>query len=129
MKVLIAVNGTLMRGFEMNPNLVNNGAQFVCETYTTPNYRLWSINDRYPAMQYDKSGGKPIAVEIWRLNLAALFRILQKEPQGLCLGRIDLQDSRSVLGILGEAYICEDQKEITSYGGWRKYISEHQQLK
>ena len=47
---LLAVNGTLMRGLELNPNLLAVGSSFVEETRTAPVYRLWSIDDRHPAM-------------------------------------------------------------------------------
>jgi hypothetical protein len=43
--VLLAVNGTLMRGLELEPNLINLGATFVREDRTEPAYRLYSIND------------------------------------------------------------------------------------
>ena len=49
-QVLIAVNGTLMRGLELEPNLVNLGAAFVREDRTEPAYRLYSVNDIHPAM-------------------------------------------------------------------------------
>jgi hypothetical protein len=49
-QVLIAVNGTLMRGLELEPNLVNLGATFVREDRTEPAYRLYSVNDIHPAM-------------------------------------------------------------------------------
>ena len=48
--ILLAVNGTLMRGLALNPNLVAAGATFVRETTTAATYRLWSIDDRHPAM-------------------------------------------------------------------------------
>ena len=41
-----AVNGTLMRGLELNGNLQKVGAIFVREDLTAPIYRLWSISDR-----------------------------------------------------------------------------------
>jgi hypothetical protein len=28
-----------------------------------------------------------------------------------------------VLGVLGEAILCEGQREITAYGGWRAYVA------
>jgi hypothetical protein len=34
-----------------------------------------------------------------------------------------LADERTVLGVLGEPVLCEGWREITSYGGWRAYIS------
>ena len=45
--VYLAVNGTLMRGLELNENLRKVGAQFVREATTAAAYRLWTINDEY----------------------------------------------------------------------------------
>lgn len=44
--VLLAVNGTLMRGLELNPNMIAAGASFVAEARTAACYRIWSIGDR-----------------------------------------------------------------------------------
>ena len=41
--VLLAVNGTLMRGLELNGNLLKAGARFVREARTSARYRLFSI--------------------------------------------------------------------------------------
>ena len=57
-KTLLAVNGTLMRGLELNPNLVKAGATFAREAQTAPCYRLWSIGDRHPAMIRQSGAGK-----------------------------------------------------------------------
>lgn len=121
--VQLAVNGTLMRGLELNANLINVGAQFVCEATTDPYYRLWSIDDRHPAMMRVAQGGTAVAVEIWDVPAAAIATILQQEPPGLCIGRIMLADGNSLLGVLGEAYLCERGMEITHFGGWRAYIA------
>ena len=43
---LLAVNGTLMRGLELNPNMQKAGGIFVREDRTDAHYRLWSINER-----------------------------------------------------------------------------------
>ena len=119
--VLLAVNGTLMRGLELNPNLLNVGAKFVRETTTVPAYRLWSINDVHPAMMRVAEGGMAIALEIWSVPAAGLAEILLNEPPGLCIGKIQLADGREVLGVLGEPILCEHQKEITQFGGWKAY--------
>lgn len=121
--VLLAVNGTLMRGLELNPNLLAAGAIFVRETMTEPAYRLWSVNDRHPAMMRVKSGGVAVAVEIWAVPPAGLAEILLKEPPGLSIGKVRLSDGSEVLGVLGEPALCDGQKEITSFGGWRAYTA------
>ena len=118
----LAVNGTLMLGLELNGNLQQVGAEFGYETTTAPIYRLWSIEDRHPAMMRVSQGGAAIAIEIWSLPLAGLAQILHQEPAGLCIGKIKLADNSEVLGVLGEPFLCEAQPEITHFGGWRNYI-------
>ncbi len=124
--VKLAVNGTLMRGLVLNDNLLNVGATFLFETLTEPTYRLWSIGDRHPAMVRVKQGGVAIAVEVWEVPIAGISSILLQEPPGLCIGKVRLSDGEMVLGVLGEPILCEDQREITSWGGWRAYTADLQ---
>lgn len=123
---LLAVNGTLMRGLELNPNMLAAGATFVREDRTDACYRIWSINDRHPAMQRVGSGGVHVALELWAVPLGGLASILQNEPPGLAIGKVVLQDGSIVLGVLGEPFLCEGQREITSFGGWRAYTAAQQ---
>jgi gamma-glutamylcyclotransferase (GGCT)/AIG2-like uncharacterized protein YtfP len=123
-EVLLAVNGTLMRGLELNGNLVSVGARFVREARTAPIYRLWSIDDVHPAMLRVTAGdGAAIAVEVWAVPPAGLADILMKEPSGLSIGKVRLVDGEETLGVLGEPALCEGMREITSYGGWREYVA------
>ena len=108
MTIRLAVNGTLMRGLELNGNLIAAGARFERETTTGPHYRLWSISDRHPAMVRVRRGGAAVAVEVWEVPAAGLAAILLSEPPGLCVG---------------EPALCEGQREITEYGGWRAYLA------
>jgi gamma-glutamylcyclotransferase (GGCT)/AIG2-like uncharacterized protein YtfP len=119
--VHLAVNGTLMRGLALNPTLLAADAVFVRETTTEPAYRLWSIDNRYPAMVRVTSGGAPIAVEVWSVPSSAVASILVNEPDGLTMGKVRLADGSVVLGVLGELAACEGQQEITEFGGWRAY--------
>lgn len=121
--ILLAVNGTLMRGLELNGNLLAVGATFVREAMTEPTYRLWSIGDRHPAMIRVATGGVAVAVEVWALPPAGLGTILLQEPPGLCIGKVRLADGAEVLGVLGEAVLCEGQPDISRWGGWRAYIA------
>jgi hypothetical protein len=126
--IRLAVNGTLMRGLELNPNLINVGAEFVCETTTAPVYRLWSINDVHPAMVRVGQGGGAIALEVWAVPAPGLIQVLQQEPPGLCIGKVKLADGEEVLGVLGEPILCEGQREITEYGGWRAFLKAKDKL-
>lgn len=123
MTVQLAVNGTLMRGLELNKNLLAVGAHFIREAQTTADYRLWTISDRHPAMMRVQTGGAKLALELWELPAEAIATVLQQEPAGLCIGRIALDNGESTLGVLGESWLCETGTEITAYGGWRAYIA------
>ena len=110
-----------MRGMELNSNLIYAGAEFLHDAKTGASYRMWSIEDRYPAMLRDATSGASISVEIWQLSAEGLMKVLQQEPPGLCLGKVKLQNGDWVLSILGEPFLCEGQQEITQWGGWREY--------
>jgi hypothetical protein len=123
-RTLLAVNGTLMRGLELNPNMLAAGATFVREDRTAACYRIFSINDRHPAMLRTSAGdGARVALEIWQVPAGGLAQILLNEPPGLAIGKVLLDDGSIVLGVLGEPFLCEGQREITALGGWRAYIA------
>src|SRR5262249_10234702 len=111
------------RGLELNANLLDAGASFVREDETAPCYRLWSIADRHPAMLRTSGEGARVAVELWSVPVEGLARILLAEPPGLAIGKVLLRDNSVVLGVIGEASLCEGQREITSFGGWRAYMA------
>jgi hypothetical protein len=124
--VLLAVNGTLMRGLKLNHNMVAAKATFVRETQTEPAYRLWTINNEHPAMLRVTDGtGVKVAVEVWSVPTEGLAGILLNEPPGLCIGKVRLEDGSIVLGVLGEPALVEGHREITEFGGWRSYIAKH----
>jgi len=122
-KFILAVNGTLMRGLELENNLKEVGAVFLKESKTEKAYRLYSINDQYPAMVKVSDGGNTVDVELYEISEEGLKQVLSKEPPGLTIKEITLIDGASVQGVVGLIDIIRGQKEITAYGGWRNYIS------
>jgi hypothetical protein len=121
--MLLAVNGTLMRGLPLNPNMLAASAVFVAEAHTAPVYRLWSIGGAYPGMLRVTQGGAAIALELWEVDAGGLVLILNREPAGLTIGRVALADGREVLGVLAEPYAVDGQPEITHLGGWRAFLA------
>lgn len=126
-QILFAVNGTLMRGLELNHNLLNVGAQFIREDKTDEYYRLWSINDIHPAMQRTTQKAYAVELEIWAINPTALATILLNEPNGLTIGKVHLANGDQVLGVLGENWLTQGQIEISHMGGWRYYQNQHKE--
>lgn len=122
-RILLAVNGTLMRGLELNPNMLAAGATFVREDKTAACYRIFSIADRHPAMLRTTGDGTRVALEIWSVPADGVAQLLLNEPAGLSIGKVLLDDGSVVLGVLGEPFLCEGHREITAHGGWRAYIA------
>lgn len=123
--VLLAVNGTLMRGLKLNPNMQNAGGVFVREDKTDAHYRLWTINDDHPGMIRVAQGGTYVALEIWALPPTSLAALLESEPAGLSIGKVKLENGDIVLGVLAEPWLVEGQKEITDTSSWRNYTGHH----
>jgi hypothetical protein len=67
--------------------------------------------------------GRQVALELWSVPSAGLVTILQNEPPGLSIGTVVLADGSIVLGVLGEPFLCQGEREITEFGGWRAYIA------
>lgn len=133
----LAVNGTLMRGLELEPNLVNLGATFVRENQTEPAYRLFAINDVHPAMVrtpapgFENETGVSVAVEIWCVPPAGLGTLLAREPPGLSIGKVTLADGETVvLGVIAEPALLVGMRDISNFtttdgaaASWRVYIA------
>ncbi len=60
---------------------------------------------------------------MWSVPAAGLADLLLKEPPGLSIGKVRMEDGTEVLGVLGEPILCEGQREITAHGGWRAYVA------
>ena len=119
--MIIAVNGTLMKGYAANHFLIDAGAIFSRDARTAPIYRLWTVGDQHPAMLRDEQGGASIRLELWEILPEKLIGVFETEPPGLVIGKVLLEDGTSVAGILAEPYLVTGCEEITRYLGWREY--------
>ena len=119
------VNGTLMRGLDLNKNL--NGSEFLGEFTTEPCYRIYTINDVHPGMFEVAEGGVAVAGEMYRMSDEIWQRVEAGEPPHLYCGPVKLDDGRTVDGILFPQEIAEtDHTDISEYGNWRKYMASKQ---
>ena len=120
MALELFVNGTLMRGLALAPNL--EGATFLGEFETAPRYRVYSIDDRHPGMFEVDEGGVAVAGELYSLPDDVWARVEAGEPPHLYKGPVTLADGRVVDGILYPRELAEGhQRDISEYGGWRAY--------
>jgi gamma-glutamylcyclotransferase (GGCT)/AIG2-like uncharacterized protein YtfP len=118
--VHLFVNGTLMRGEELHANL--DGARFCGERTTAPRYRLFSVDDRHPAMVRDEARGAAVTGELYEVPLAVLATVLEREPAGLGLGVVELSDGQLTLGVMWlAAELPPSSRDISDHGDWRRY--------
>ena len=119
------VNGTLMRGLKLHPNMGNS--TFLGEFRTAPFYRVYTINDVHPGMyrlNEGETGGASIWGELYNVEDEIWNAIEAGEPPNLYRGTIELEDGRKVFGILYPRELAESHyPEITGFGGWRGYMA------
>jgi gamma-glutamylcyclotransferase (GGCT)/AIG2-like uncharacterized protein YtfP len=116
------VNGTLMSGLPLHPNL--DGAEFLEAVRTAPSYRLYAIaDDLHPGMYEVGNGGVSVAGELYRVPADVLERVEAGEPPNLYRGRVRLEDGREVWGILYPEELAErNGRDISRYADWRAYM-------
>ena len=118
------VNGTLMRGLKLHPNM--GDSEFLGEFRTEPRYRVHTIGDVHPGMyrlEDGEEGGAAIVGELYRVQEDTWQKIEAGEPPNLYRGEITLEDGRKVWGILYPRQLAEGvYPDITAFGGWRGYM-------
>jgi allophanate hydrolase len=123
----VALVGAHMSGLPLNGRITALGGRFLEETRTAPEYRLHALAGGPPArpgLLRVAEGGASVAVELWAMTAPALGALLAEIPSPLGLGRVRLEDGRTVTGFLVEAAGLGGATDITAHGGWRAYLSE-----
>ena len=119
----IAVVGAHLTNFPLNNDLLTLDASLAQRTTTSPSYKLYELQGTTPAkpgLARDVQGSK-IEVEIWTMPLGNIGAFLSTIPSPLGLGTIEMEDGRWVKGFICEPYGLEGAKDVTAWGGWRKY--------
>jgi allophanate hydrolase len=66
--------------------------------------------------------GAPIALEIYELDMAAFGSFVAEVPPPLAIGTVTLEDGSQVKGFVAEPRAIANAEDITSLGGWRRYL-------
>ena len=70
-----------------------------------------------------EQNGASIEVEVWELPSTELGSFLTGIPAPLGLGKVELADGRWETGFICDTFGLEGAREITSFGGWRRWIA------
>jgi allophanate hydrolase len=122
-RVTLAVCGAHLRGYPLNPQLLERGAVFVGEVDSAPCYRFIALpgTPRRPGMIRLHDGGVAVRMELWEMPVAGLGSFLTGIAPPLGLGTVRLADGRGVLGFLCEAAAAEGAEDISALGSWRNF--------
>ena len=123
----LAVVGAHLSGEPLNHQLTDLGARLLRATQTAPCYRLYALADHAgqagPAARA-RGPGAAIAIEVWELPLAAFGAFFRGVTPPLAIGTVELADGEQVPGFLCEAYAVAGTRDITRFGGWKRYRAE-----
>ncbi|HMH19151.1 MAG TPA: allophanate hydrolase, partial [Burkholderiales bacterium] len=122
--VRIAVVGAHLAGGPLNRQLTERGATLARACRTAPAYRLYALSDNEPPKPgLVRSGAAAIEVEVWEMPVEQFGSFVAAIPAPLGMGTIELEDGEEVKGFLCETYAIRDARDISSYGGWRKFLA------
>ncbi len=125
--VQVAVVGAHLTGQPLNSQLTERSAKLIQTTHTGPGYRFYALANTTPAkpgLVFDGEGAGNIEVEIWEMDEAAFGSFVALIPAPLGIGTLTLADGSTVKGFVCEAHAVKDAEDITSWGGWRAWLSK-----
>jgi len=117
------LNGQAMAGGPFHHHL--RGAPLLARTSTAPGYRFFSIRDACPGLLPDPRVDSAIEGEVYEVPEEVLRdELLPTEPAELELGIIKLADGSASFSMVLRRGELERgvHREITRYGGWRRYL-------
>ncbi len=127
----LAVCGAHLSGQPLNHQLTQAGAFLLEAAFTSPEYRLFALRGTTPpkpALLYDPEKGSSIEVEVWAVPEAAFGGFVAAVPPPLAIGACTLAGGRQVKSFVCEPIGFTNAADITHLGGWRKYVSEAENI-
>ncbi|MGE3402240.1 MAG: allophanate hydrolase [Vicinamibacterales bacterium] len=125
--VRVAVVGAHLAGQPLNHQLVDRGGRLIGAFRTAPDYRLFALaGGALPKPGLLREPGFPgpgIDVEVWAVPEARFGSFVAAVPPPLGIGSVQLADGAWVKGFVCEPWALATATDITTYGGWRAYLT------
>lgn len=125
--VSVAVVGAHLSGLPLNHQLVDCGARLITACRTAPCYRLYALPGTTPPkpglVRAGDGGGVGIDVEVWAVPEHRFGGFVAAIPPPLAMGRVQLDTGEWVSGFVCEPLALSEAKDITAFGGWRRYLA------
>lgn len=123
----VAVVGAHLTGQPLNSQLTGRRARLLRTTRTARDYRLFALRDTVPPkpglVREEGFDGSGIEVEVWQMPVENFGSFVAEIPPPLGIGNATLADGSIVKCFICEPWAIAGSREITSFGGWRSYIS------
>ncbi len=126
-EIPIAVVGAHLSGMVLNSELKALNGKLIEATKTAPDYKLYALKTTPPKpgmLRVAAGHGASIELEVWLLSSSAFGKFVNAIPAPMAIGTVRLADGRSVKGFLVEPEVLGEARDITAYGGWRKFMAE-----
>ena len=123
---LFAFYGTFTSSQPGHGNLA--GARFVERTRTAPGYRLFFVDDLWPAL-VPAEDGAAIECELYECSEELLERLARVEPQGWNRAPVELEDGRTVEGFVGDPALATRGVDVSEHGSWAAFVSSEARLR
>ena len=124
----IAVVGAHLSALPLNHELTEKGAMFIRPCRTVPEYKLFALAGGPPQrpglLRVSAEEGSGIECEVWALEAASFGQFAAAVPAPLTIGTLKLADGTTPKGFLVEAEATRNARDISSFGGWRAYLTE-----
>ncbi len=124
-RIAVVVCGAHMTGLSLNHQLTERGGRLQRVARTAPQYAFYALPGgppRRPGLVRVGKGGAAIEVEVWDVPAAEFGSFVAGIPAPLGIGKVELMDGSLVPGFLCESYALQGAADITSLGGWRRYL-------
>jgi allophanate hydrolase len=127
--IAVAVLGAHLNGQPLNWQLTGRGARLLKTCRTGPGYRFYALEGAIPKpglIREEGFAGPGIEVEVWAVPEDKFGSFVAAVPPPLGIGNAVLDDGETVKCFICEPYAIADAREITAFGGWRKYLESRQ---
>lgn len=125
--ICIAVVGAHLQGMPLHHQLVTKNAKFLRKCVTASVYNLYAIANSFPPkpalVHVGLEEGVAIEIEIYEMDFHHVGVFLTQIPPPLGLGTLELEGGSTVKGFIAEPRAVVGAENISSFGGWRAYLS------
>ncbi|GAA1843677.1 hypothetical protein GCM10009836_23810 [Pseudonocardia ailaonensis] len=126
MTVLLGVVAAHRRGQPLHEELLALGAVFARTDRTAAVYRLLALDGGgvpRGGLVRVTAGGASVEVELYRMPVPAVGRLVVSLPAPLAVGSLVLDSGRSAYGIVCESWVTATARDVTEHGSWPAYLA------